>query len=685
MASKKKKNKPSKKRKSQIQENTQVNKKTHFWNLKMNWIMILMIVLPFVFSRKSMEPTLSPRFILESGFLILYHIYFFGLRGETYFIPLKKLAKYAFLAMGVYTVWSLYSLFAATNFEESLYEVSRNFLNLLLLYTVIHALITEKFNFTILFRWLAFAALIHCFIGFDEYFKWGYTKLPGGVKPHGMMANRNLFGSALAFISPVVVYLIYKGKGVMRLFASFVFLNLIGAIYVAQTRSAYISSILAVITILSAVTIYFPELRKRSLSICGVVAFALLIIFASIKANQLTKRKSIREIRKIELAEKKLNSEKSIEKSDRDSAGHVSRVTSFNPMDPDVPRLGESANERLVVWQESFGIIKQHPFFGVGAGNWKVEVPNHRIGGIRNDYGRIVRIRPHNIYVQLLTENGIVGFILYFGSFVMVLIAAVIVLLRHADRDRKLLAIILIASALAFASDGFFSFPLERYEHTMFLFVFMGMVLGIYSELLDTGKTSKYANASRFLLIPIVGFLSWNIFLGMERHRFEYHMNRAKVYQKRKDNEKIVREVELGKSKFVSLDPNKDPLEIQSAMALKNLKRYEEAEIEVAQALIYNPHSARILNTQGTILTEQKKYDEAIMTYKKALKYAPLYPITLKNLTLNYLYSKDYKSCLETMEKFDYEGDEYFEKVFKVATYHYEREKNKSEKEETSE
>jgi tetratricopeptide (TPR) repeat protein len=180
------------------------------------------------------------------------------------------------------------------------------------------------------------------------------------------------------------------------------------------------------------------------------------------------------------------------------------------------------------------------------------------------------------------------------------------------------------------------------------------------------------------MLIPIVGLLAWNIFLGKERHRFEYHMNRAKVFQKRKQNDKILKEVMAGKSKYVTLDPNKDPLEIQSAMALKNLKRYDEAMEEALKALEYNPHSTRNLNTLGTVYTETKQYDKAIETYQKALYYAPYYEITLKNLALNYLYSKDYKQCLATLDKFDYEGDEYFEKVFRAATYHYNKQQEEA-------
>ena len=628
-----------------------------------------------------MEPSLSPRFIFESSFLMVYHLYFFGIRKEKYFVKFQKYASYAFLLALAFVLWSVVTTFSSINFEESLYEVSRNVLNILLLFTVIHAVVNSKLDFIMFSRMVAVAVIIHGFIGLDENFGWGNTKFPGGASPHGLMANRNLFGSALALMFPFVIYSIFKDKGFWKGVGIISMIFLVASIVVAQTRAAWISAFLVLIIAVVGVLIFVPDLLKKSVSLLVVGCAGLAIVFGLIKYHELLNERPQKRNRKVEISESTKKTTESKPKTDdskveAESAKETAIIKKFNTS-------SESINERLVVWQESIGIIKDNPVLGVGPGNWKVTVPYYRIGGIRNDYGKIVRIRPHNIYVQILTENGIIGFVLYYGSWVFVLVCAMIVLFKSKKSNQKLIMIMLIAGFASFASDGMFSFPLERYEHTLFLFVMMGLAIGCYLNHQKDKKEEEppYTKWTRLLLIPIVGFLAWNIFLGMERHRFEYHMNRAKAYQKRKDNNKILAEVVAGKSKYVSLDPNKDPLEIQSAMAYKNLKVYDKAMVEAKQALLYNPHSTRNLNTLGTIYTETKKYDSAIMTYKKALYYAPYYEVTLKNLALNYLYSKDYKSCLETLEQFNIEGDEYFQKVFKAATYHYSKQQAESKNE----
>lgn len=652
-----------------ISETKEVNV-TNDWaiNKRLNWIIFLLVVLPFIFSRKSMEPALSPRFIFESSFLVLYHLYFFGIRGDKYFIRLPKLAFPTFLLAIGFAIWSLIAMYSATNIGESTYEVSRNFLNLLLLFTVVHAVLSEKVNFILLCKWIALAALVHSMIGFDENFSWGFTKFPGGASPHGLMANRNLFGSAQVLVLPFVIYLIYQGKGLTRGFAIFTAMWVVGSIYIAQTRAAWVSVTLALIVIIVLVLILLPELKKRALIVVVTMIAGLSLTLGFVEFDESLKYES----RKSRISEKRSELKKETKKPIIQISQNQQKDSTNNSIiNAEIfSNNSESVKERLVVWSESIGIVKDNPLLGVGPGNWKVTVPKYRIGGIRNDYGKIVRIRPHNIYVQIVTENGFVGFLLYYGCWILILIATIKTLLKSKEQEIKLLMIMLIAGFIAFAIDGFFSFPLERYEHTMIIHFMMGLAIAMYIKHIDPKTENRRGwKYSRLLVIPVLGFLAWNIFLGFERHTFEYHMNRAKVFQKRKDNAKILVEVEDGKSKFISLDPNKDPLEIQSAMALKNLKRYDEALVEAKQALEYSPHSTRNLNTLGTIYTETKQYQEAIGTYRKALFYAPKYEVTLKNLSLNYLYAKKYDSCLLTLTKFKYQGDEMFEKVFRSATY----------------
>ncbi|MCA3237926.1 MAG: O-antigen ligase family protein [Curvibacter sp.] len=84
-----------------------------------------------------------------------------------------------------------------------------------------------------------------------------------------------------------------------------------------------------------------------------------------------------------------------------------------------------SLNERFSMWQSNLRLIRAHPWSGVGAGAWEVEIPRFQPEGIEieEDY------YAHNEALQLLAEYGLAGWIF--------LLALLAYLLRSALRARS--------------------------------------------------------------------------------------------------------------------------------------------------------------------------------------------------------------------------------------------------------
>jgi tetratricopeptide (TPR) repeat protein len=53
-----------------------------------------------------------------------------------------------------------------------------------------------------------------------------------------------------------------------------------------------------------------------------------------------------------------------------------------------------------------------------------------------------------------------------------------------------------------------------------------------------------------------------------------------------------------------------------------------------------------------------KQYQNGIDSYKKSLEYVPEFETVLKNLAMTYYFAGDYAACIETMGKFNTEGDQ---------------------------
>ena len=72
------------------------------------------------------------------------------------------------------------------------------------------------------------------------------------------------------------------------------------------------------------------------------------------------------------------------------------------------------ANERLKIWIISFDIIGEHPFFGIGTGDFKQE---YKKKSIHPDYSKFKAIKPynhaHNDYLFSWTRWGPIGFLVF--------------------------------------------------------------------------------------------------------------------------------------------------------------------------------------------------------------------------------------------------------------------------------
>ncbi len=61
-------------------------------------------------------------------------------------------------------------------------------------------------------------------------------------------------------------------------------------------------------------------------------------------------------------------------------------------------QIDDAVNERFTYYQSAFSVFLDHPFIGVGFGGWPI---SHGLGD--------VSLHPHNIFLEILSETGLVG------------------------------------------------------------------------------------------------------------------------------------------------------------------------------------------------------------------------------------------------------------------------------------
>lgn len=600
-----------------------------------NWLIGLFAVLPILFSEKLIDPLVSIRYLFLSCFVLLFLFYFFFRNKKNISVSYPFQIIIVFVLGLVYAAWNVVSLTHALNPHEGFYVISRQLLNVVLLFLVMVTVIHEEKQIVKIGKALVLVSILQSFIGILQFYEVAFTTLPGNHPPYGLMANRNLFGSAQMLLLPFSLLIFLQGSRMWKFVALVSGIGIILSVFISQTRSAWLSSIVVSAVALSLALLFFPEKRKKIVvnSFAGMAVIAVLVVlFFASNTNKLFTESIKQRI--------------------------VSLSQNSSPSNAE-----QSFQNRMDIWNKTIELIKKNPITGVGAGNWKIAVPALGSSGMAWETGKYVPDRPHSVYLHISSESGIPGALLYFGMWLMIVLSGFKVILKTTSYERKTVAILMLAVMAGFATDCIFSFPEERIEHLLYFTTACGIILGLFYNQFNhaVGKKNFFPKWLIPLLLLIAGF---NIFIGIKKYAFELHANRAMAFDKAKLYSDVIKETEAAKNYFVSLDPNGKPVEVYSSIAYKAAKNYELALKEAATAQQYHPNSFMIYNNTGNIYSAMLQYDKAVENYEHALQLAPNSYNTLFNLAVNYFALQNYSACIETMNKIGWRKNEYLKRIY---------------------
>ncbi len=623
-------------------KNAQALTNTGGLNSMTNWLILLVILIPVLYSEKTLDPNITIRYLYMGGILCCMAFYFFIIRKIPFQIPQPVLIRSVYVVGIAFAAWSIISMFSAINYREGYYEVSRHLLNIILLFFIMTATSREESQIVKLCKALVLVSLFQSLVGIFQYYDLAFTTLPGAnAKPFGLMSNRNLFGSAQALILPFVIYVFYKGTRPWKMVSAAAIIAISVSLLLSQTRSAWLAATAILLGSLILVLVFSPVNRKKwiigfFISMACIVTIVLVVLATD---SEGTLKQSIKE-RTMSLTQ---NPEQNSES--------VSNV-----------------QERVKIWNKTIKLIKDKPLTGAGPGNWKINIAAYGSAGLVWAYGKYGPDRPHNVYLLIASETGIPGAILYFGIWLLIAIIAFKIILKPASEDQRILVILMLSGIAALACDSMFSFPNERIEHTLYMLLMGGIILGSYKNVSITANVEK-RSMNKPLLVLIISILIFNLFIGYKKYNYEVHLNRAKAFENANNFTEMLNEAEAGKSDFITMGPEAGIImQLKTSIALKELKEYDKALSEINIAKSYNPYNANIWSTMGTIYTDLKQYDKAITCYEKALEITPQYEIVLKNLSVNYFMANNYEACIKTLNKLNIKGDAYLTNLFNEAT-----------------
>lgn len=577
-----------------------------------------LLLLPFVFCSSIVDPVLIPRQMLLSGFLFIVVVLLILRKTELKF-NFKTPIVYASAGF----IFLNFISFFNTNVPGETHTV---FSKLVLLFSFFLVTTVLLYNDVIRSNRLvvsvsAFGLIMVAFPILEIIGKSleGQHLLRQIELIRGSSANKNLLSSALFLCIPF--YCIGLQQSVKSKFLSlFALIPTLLVLITIRTRAVLIGLFIFIVLLICYKVKQRFSIQKKYFLISGIAIIALAIstyfFYAKSKADELNKPVT----------------------------GETQRY---------VTRLLDSGTfeSRILFWKNSIQMWKENPVLGVGLGNWQIEFSKYGLNNFK-DYkivnGQSTLQRPHNDFIWILCETGILGlsaYLLIFG----IIFYQLYTLIRQAKTSAEKWKFFFIFSALAgYMVISFFDFPYERIEHQIIIMLFFALVSSAYLKKINARNTYF----SRFLFILIIP-IAYSFLVTLYRFSGEKHT--VKMYNAKLTgnwNETIY-ESKKANSYFYRLDNSSMPLSWYEGIGHFNENRPEESQECFEKAYQLSPYNIQVITNLASTYQVNGKVDEAIELYNEALKISKDFDEAKLNLAALYFNKKEYDKAYATINEVD--------------------------------
>ena len=582
--------------------------------------LMLILLLPFANSNETMDMNAAPRIIILSVVIVLFSLYSLTrIKKPNQTISFIKLP--IFIVAVLYIVWMLITLAFAINPGDGSFDVAKSLLTLGLLVYLTKVLIDHQTKALGLFvKTIIISAIIASTIGIYQYItkvhgKADYDLYMALYNIKGLMAHKNQFSISLMLMLPFTIYGLFTYKTLWRITAGYTTIMILINIFLIQTRSVWVATLmfLLIFGLLESVFLIknnfkgFLIKHKKPIGISlGTILVVVLLTFVLIKD------------------------------SDTSSLLKEQASTTFNTK-------SANAQHRIKMWNASLQLFEDHPWLGVGAGNWKVAViPYYRL-----DFDSKYQnwMRPHNDFLWVLDEKGVFGLVLFLAIFGFIFYFGFRILFSEKNKNHLLITLLMMSGIAGYMFASLFSFPLERINHQVYLTLMMAVIIANYAK--HTNKVNNILFRRVNLTILFLALLS--AFYSFYYLNSELYVKKAYEATQDGNQRKVIKYCDKAYSIFTNTDANNVPIKMFRALAQMKLNNLQQAYADLQSAYNDFPTQVAVLNNLGIVAAQLHKNTVAVAYFKRSLYLFPHYEKTLANLVIAYYQQKKYEEAYLTL------------------------------------
>ena len=567
-------------------------------------LQIFIAVIPLVVSLSSQDPTLHIRFlflsVIVSGLLLFYLFQKQKIESSSLLNPFMICFS---VLIATYLLSAFYNGFGS----ESIYIILKLFL--IYCFSLIIIQHVKKHGYKILLNsfvyFSLFASIIYFFQLITSYSEiisleatWKREEAFNAIA--GSMGHKNLFSSIQFLLLPILIHVFISSNKKMRILSLIAILLFITALLQTQTRAVLFALIIFLVSLLLLVK---QKITKKH--IIYLFSSFVLVLSAGYMFTKYTNRYDafVKEIDKT---------------------------------------LEFTSSARYKLYKSSLKLIGENPLFGVGPGNWRIKIWEYDL--YKGTLGKMFAQRPHNDFLWVFSEGGMVAGISYMLLFLILIKDAYYLHKRRKNKDNLFYAL-LFSCFLGYGFISLVDFPLERISHNIIFFVLASFIIA------SKKQETKYTT-SVFILPLLIIISIYSVYVAYIRYDAEKHTKTA-IYYKNKGNwNRVIKEIDKAYNKdYYEIENTSTPLLWYRGVAYFNQNKYNKALIDFKDAYVANPYHVHVLNNLATSYEINKERIKAKEYYNKALKINPTFKETRINLAAILFNEKDYVNALEVILK----------------------------------
>ncbi len=288
--------------------------------------------------------------------------------------------------------------------------------------------------------WVILFALLSSLYGLVNFFKqpemvlWVERYAPYVGRLASTYICPNHFAHLLQMLLPfcLVLILIPKAGLFLRILSGYSFLMFLPALFLTESRAGWLGSITAV-----GVTICLLALRKSKklflLLILLVPLCSTLLLAGAWRYSETFQRR-------------------------------MQPVVTFLEGQAEGGVGSESRDFRPQTWMDTIDMIKERPITGFGPASYRYAFPEHRT---RFKGHRIVTGHPHNEYLEVASEYGLIGFGLFALAWCYGLIRLLVFSLKTPNQHHAFMAMAFLGTAAGTMLHSFFDFQMHIFQNAL--------------------------------------------------------------------------------------------------------------------------------------------------------------------------------------------------------------------------